>query len=97
MYNFFGKKRNEKSFKNRFCKNSPKKEVSSKNQFYNNSPKKEVSSRCQCHYTSKIFYIPLFICLIIFFIINIVGAVIIATENKEYKDNFSRRLSLKEI
>ena len=57
--------------------------------------KREVSSKCQ--YTSKIFYIPLFICIVIFFIINIIGISIYATNKKEYKDKFSRRLSIKEI
>ena len=55
--------------------------------------KKEVSSKCQ--YTSKIFYIPLFICIVIFFIINIIGISIYATNKNEYKDKFSRRLNIK--
>ena len=50
-----------------------------------NEPKK--------HYTSKIFYIPLFICLFIFFILNIIGISIFATDKIEYENNVSRRLS----
>ena len=83
MFEFFGKK------------GRPKKEVSSKGQFYKNSPKKEVSSKCQCQYTSKIFYIPLFFSIVIFFIINIIGISIYATDKREYKDKLSRRLSIK--
>ena len=45
------------------------------------------------HYTTKIFYIPLFICVIIFFILNIIGVSIYSTKNIDYKNNVSRRLS----
>ena len=45
------------------------------------------------HYTTKIFYIPLFICIIIFFILNIIGISVYSTKNIDYKNNISRRLS----
>ena len=37
------------------------------------SVKEIIKEKPSNHYTSKIFYIPLFICLIIFFILNIIG------------------------